>query len=64
MKCWQCGVEPESVHETTTLDDPEPTFIAGRWPAATDHEHAHRPPTPEELESSGAALLRERFRVL
>jgi hypothetical protein len=64
MRCWQCGVEPESVHEITTLSDPERKFMAGRWPPATDHEHAHRPPTPEELERAADALLQERFRVL
>jgi hypothetical protein len=63
MNCWACGVEPESVYEITSFGDAEPRHLA-HWPAATDHEHAERPPSPEELERSGDELLRERFRVL
>lgn len=57
MNCWQCGVEPLEVHETTALGEAQPRCIAGRWPAG-DHEHAERPPTPGELEQAGHKALR------
>ena len=56
MRCWQCGVEPLEVFETTTLLDAQPTYIAGRWPPG-DHEHAERPPTPGQLEQAGHEAL-------
>jgi hypothetical protein len=56
MKCWQCGVEPDDVHEITTLGDAEPQYIAGRWPSG-DHEHAEVPPTPAALAAGGDAAL-------
>jgi hypothetical protein len=60
ITCWQCGVEPLTVHETTTLSDPQPTYIAGRWPDG-DHAHAERAPSPGELEQAGhEALMRIR----
>lgn len=52
MRCWQCGVEPLDVHEIATLSDPQPTYIAGRWPDG-DHQHAVAPPTPSELADQG-----------
>lgn len=57
MKCWQCGVEPEAVYETTEFGDLFPTYIAGRWPAG-DHEHAVKAPSPADLESRGHEALR------
>lgn len=58
MRCWQCGVEPLEVYETTTFGETRPSYLPGRWPAG-DHEHAERPPTPGELEQAGhEALMR------
>lgn len=52
LRCWQCGVEPYEVYETTTFSDPQPTYAAGRWPPG-DHEHAVTPPSPSELLERG-----------
>jgi hypothetical protein len=60
VRCWQCGVEPEALYETTTLSDPAPTYLAN-WPRVGDHEHAEQPPTPGQLEQAGhEALMRIR----
>lgn len=52
MRCWQCGVEPLNVINTTGLGDPEPTYMPGYWPPG-DHQHAVQPPTPGELAEQG-----------
>lgn len=56
MRCWQCGVEPMEVYETTTFFDPKPTYAPGRWPKG-DHEHAEHPPSPGQLEQAGHEAL-------
>jgi hypothetical protein len=63
MQCWVCGVEPDSVHEITSFGDIEPRYLA-HWPPSTDHDHAERQPTPEELENAGWEALQERIRML
>lgn len=57
LRCWQCGVEPEGVAEVTTLGQAEPQYVPTHWPAS-DHAHALRPPTPEELVEDGHRSLR------
>lgn len=58
MRCWWCGVEPESLVDVTTYGDPEPQYMAN-WPGGADHQHAERRPTPGQLESAGhEALMR------
>jgi hypothetical protein len=54
MSCWQCGVQPEDLVEVRSLGGPV-RFIP-QWPAG-DHEHAEKPPTPEELLNAGSATL-------
>lgn len=56
LRCWQCGARPDEVFEVTSLADPEPQYLPGRWPDG-DHEHAVHPPTPGELEAAGSAAL-------
>lgn len=56
MRCWWCGVEPIALHDITTFGDPAPRHLP-RWPAATDHEHAEREPTPGQLEQAGHETL-------
>jgi hypothetical protein len=56
--CYICGAMPELV-DATAFGDPGPTYISAGWPApAEGHEHATRPPTPEELAAAGHASLR------
>jgi hypothetical protein len=58
VRCWQCGVEPLSIVDTTTLGSPFATYTPGRWPPSIDgHEHAETPPTPGQLEQAGHAAL-------
>lgn len=56
--CYHCGAVPE-ILDATSIGDAEPAYVAGRWPSApADHEHAARPPTPEELLAAGHAVYR------
>jgi hypothetical protein len=58
VRCWWCGVEPDAVHDVSTLGDPEPRYLAN-WPAGGDHEHAERAPTVGQMEQAGhEALMR------
>ena len=57
MNCWECGIEPDEVHEVTGFDGRIHRQIPV-WPNR-DHEHALSPPTPDALADSGrAAWLR------
>lgn len=56
MRCWWCGVEPDELYEITKLGDPEPRYLPN-WPPATDHEHAERQPTPEQMQQAGHETL-------
>lgn len=57
MRCWYCGVGPDAVFEITDFQDIEPRYLPN-WPrAATDHEHAERPPSPAQLEQAGHEVL-------
>ena len=56
MKCWQCGAEPEEVYEVVSMETQQPVRVVARWPTG-DHEHAERPPTPEELAAAGSVAL-------
>lgn len=60
MRCWWCGVEPNTWVDTTMLDSPFETRAPGPWPSFTDgHSHALEPPTPGQLEQAGhEALMR------
>jgi hypothetical protein len=60
VRCWWCGTEPDSLINVTRYDQAEPEYLPN-WPAATDHHHAERPPTPGQLEQAGhEALMRIR----
>jgi hypothetical protein len=56
--CYVCGALPKLV-DATAFGDTESQFIAAGWLVpGEDHEHASRPPTPEELAAAGHASLR------
>lgn len=57
MRCWLCGAEPLEVHSVVGMESPNPVIIFVRWPENGDHEHADRPPTPDELIESGHVAL-------
>lgn len=59
VRCWWCGVEPDSLIDITRLDQAEPAYIPNWPPSTTDHAHAEHPPTPGQLEQAGhEALMR------
>lgn len=59
VRCWWCGIEPDSLIDVTRLGRAEPEYLPN-WPPG-DHEHAGRPPTPGQLEQAGhEALMRIR----
>jgi len=61
-RCWACQVEPVELHEITAMADAEKVYLP-RWPADGDHEHAERPPTPDELVAAGARALDQVMRA-
>lgn len=56
MRCWWCGVEPEALHDITSIGDPEPQYLP-TWPRGGDHEHAEQQPTPGQMEQAGHETL-------
>lgn len=54
MRCWSCGTEPEDTYKVESMENSHAVATIVRWPDATDHLHAERPPTPEELAEAGA----------
>jgi hypothetical protein len=57
VKCWECDIEPEETYQVQVRDRAEPVATFVRWPAMTDHVHADRPPTPEQLAEQGRIAL-------
>jgi hypothetical protein len=57
IRCWACGVEPEETYEVQSMEQADAIATVIRWPASTDHEHADRQPTPEELDAAGRVSL-------
>ncbi|MEV2239503.1 hypothetical protein [Micromonospora sp. NPDC049891] len=62
VRCWWCGVEPDTVIEDWRLNQPHPDLIYN-WPAG-DHQHAVTPPSPQQLEADGHDTLRRIMEAL
>lgn len=57
MRCWQCDVEPDEVHEVVSAESAEPIRRIPGWPAG-DHPHAEKPPTGDELLDEALGIRR------
>jgi hypothetical protein len=63
MNCWQCGVAPNTLVDTSALSSGfETRMMPGRWPPG-DHEHAIQPPAAAELLQSGHATLERIYAI-